>query len=164
MHSEGWPDLSTRLLQPIKHYVNSRCQSPCSKSSSRLTLLGNPDVSHLRRYVPPEVTCPCTCKGLLLVLSLPFSVFRRTVEAALSHSKVRKHAVQGGELPRDESLNVSWLFAQIAAIEKQNQELQWQIAMLARDPEAVPVLPRQQYSQLPFGFQEAAGGAPPPSQ
>ena len=52
------------------------------------------------------------------------------------------------------------LVAQIAALEKQNRELQWQISMLAdsaRDPEAPPVPPKQQQPQLPAIFQEVAG-------
>lgn len=41
-------------------------------------------------------------------------------------------------------------------VEKQNQELHWQIAMLAKDPEAPALPPRPQPSQPP-SFQEAAG-------
>lgn len=41
--------------------------------------------------------------------------------------------------------------AKIATLEKQNQELQWQIAMLARDPEAQAARPQkpQQPAALP---------------
>ena len=41
-------------------------------------------------------------------------------------------------------------------VEKQNQELTWQIAMLAKDPEA-PILPPKPQGQAVSNFQEAAG-------
>lgn len=58
---------------------------------------------------------------------------------------------------RSNDLSLRPLVMQIAALEKQNQELQWQVSMLARDPETPPMPPRLQQQQLPAIFQEAAG-------
>lgn len=56
------------------------------------------------------------------------------------------------------SANVLTQHAKVASLEKQNQELQWQIAMLTRDPEAPvqpkPAAPTQGALQEPSGSGE----------
>ena len=54
---------------------------------------------------------------------------------------------------------ITKLEKRIQETEKQNQDLHWQIAMLAKDPEAPPLQNKAQH-QAASAFQEAAGSNP----
>ena len=54
--------------------------------------------------------------------------------------------------------HIAKLESRVHDTEKQNQDLTWQIAMLAKDPEAPP-LPSKPQHQAATAFQEAAGCA-----